>query len=208
MNKKILNIKKLDKHTKIDIDDEIILDEDGRATIEVKLQTTQDLFSRYAYKDYDILNNDLDEFIEDRAAFIPLDYELSIHFYTNQIEHLDQEKIEKAVKARYINEYVEERETLRRTTSFSLLLAALGFVFLLILLGLERFEIPTLFRFVFEVATWVFFWGTLEHFFMERPKQLRNVQRKMKLFNAKVKIYKLENDGNKLDVFKSNENQQ
>lgn len=191
MNRKIMNIKTLKKNTRIDIDDEIVLDEDGRATIEVKLQTTQDLFSPYAYKDYDILNNDLDEFIEDRATFIPLDYELSIHLYAKEIEHLDQEKVEKAVKARYINEYVEEREELRKNTSFSLVMLMLGFAFLFTLVGIEHFEIPIL-GFIFEVATWVFFWGALEYFFVSRRAIKARMVRKVKLFNAKVKLIKIE----------------
>ena len=192
MNKKIMNIKKLEKNTKIDIDDEIVLDEDGRVAIEVKLQNTQDLFSPYAYKDYDILENQLDEFIEDRAMMIPQDYELSIHLYAKEIEHLDQEKIEKAVKARYIHEYIEEKEELRKNKSFFLLMLGLGLIPMVLLFVLEWFHIPYLFGTFFEVATWVFFWGAIESITLSRKQIKTTLSRKLRLFNAKVKLFKLE----------------
>jgi len=192
MNKQLYNIKKLEKNTKIDIDDEIVLDEDGRVAIEVKLENTQDLFSPFAYKDYDILDNELDEFIEDRAEMIPKDYELSIHLYAKEIEHLDQEKIEKAVKARYIHEYIEEKEELRRVTTFIILMFILGFGMIFVLWFLKEFLIPYVYEIFFEVAAWVFLWAGIEDLFTKRRKIKRNVMRKLRLFNAKVKVIKLE----------------
>lgn len=192
MNKQIMNIKKLEKNTKIDIDDEIVLDEDGRVAIEVKLQNKQDLFSPYAYKDYDILENQLDEFIEDRAMMIPQDYELSIHLYAKEIEHLDQEKIERAVKARYIHEYIEEKEELRKNSSFSLIMLGLGLIPLVLLFVLEWFHVPYVFGTFFEVATWVFFWGAIESSTILRKEIKVTLTRKLRLFNAKVKLFELE----------------
>lgn len=187
-----MNIKKLEKNTKIDIDEDIAFDDDGRAIIEVKLEKTQDLFSPYAYKDYDILNNDLDLFIEDRAMFIPQEYDLSIHLYAKEIEHLDKDKIEKAVKARYINEYVEERKELKKNSSFSIVMLLLGFVPLLTLFAIDVLQIPTVFGTFFEVATWVFFWGAIDSFLIERRFVRTRVYRKLKLFNAKVRLFQLE----------------
>lgn len=192
MNKQIMNIKKLEKNTKIDIDDEIVLDEDGRVAIEVKLQNKQDLFSPYAYKDYDILDNQLDEFIEDRAMMIPQDYELSIHLYAKEIEQLDQEKIEKAVKARYIHEYVEEKEELRRNSSFSLIMLGLGLIPLILLIVFNLFEVPYVLGTFFEIATWVFLWEAIESFAVLRRQIKRTLSRKLRLFNAKVKLFELE----------------
>lgn len=192
MKKQIMNIKKLEKNTKIDIDDEIVLDEDGRVAIEVKLQNTQDLFSPYAYKDYDILENSLDEFIEDRAAMISQDYELSIHLYAKEIEHLDQDRIEKAVKARYIHEYIEEKEELRKNSSFSLIMLGLGMIPLVLLFLLDWFQIPYVFGTFFEVATWVFFWGAIESFTISRRQIKSTLTRKLRLFNARVKLFRLE----------------
>ena len=65
-----MNIKKLEKNTKIDIDDEIVLDEDGRVAIEVKTsKINKTYFRRMPTKM--ILENQPDEFIEDRAMMIP-----------------------------------------------------------------------------------------------------------------------------------------
>ena len=186
-----MNIKKLEKNTKIDIEDDIQLDEDGRAIIEVKLEKTQDLFSPYAYKDYDILNNDLDEFIEDRATFIPQEYDLSIHLYAKEIDHLDKDKIEKAVKARYINEYVEEKDELRKNNSFSMIMFLLGFLPLLALFVIENLHLPSVFGTLFEVTTWMFFWGGIESFLIQRRYIKSRMYRKLKLFNSKVRLFQI-----------------
>lgn len=181
------NLRKADKEILQDKD--YIEGSDDRAIISIKAEEDEQIFSPYNYDSNEKLNADLDEFIWDKARFVPIAKDIKIKLYTNT--KTDEQEVIEAIKNNYKKEYIETRNELKRNAIFSLIMLLLGLAFMSLLLLMHVYFYNVYLEIVVEIATWVFIWESVDSFFLQRAELKRKRITLLKLYTAEMEIIKL-----------------
>ncbi len=181
------NLRKADKEILQDKD--YIEGSDDRAIISIKAEEDEQIFSTYNYDSNEKLNAELDEFIWDKARFVPMAKDIKIKLYTNT--KTDEQEVVDAIKNNYKKEYIETRNELKRNAIFSLIMLLLGLAFMSLLLLMHVYFYNVYLEIVVEIATWVFIWEAVDSFFLQRAELKRKRITLLKLYTAEMEIIKL-----------------
>ncbi len=181
------NLRKADREILQDKD--YIEGSDDRAIISIKAEEDEQIFSTYNYDSNEKLNAELDEFIWDKARFVPISKDIKIKLYTNT--KTDEQEVVDAIKNNYKKEYIETRNELKRNTIFSLIMLLLGLAFMSLLLLMHVYFYNVYLEIVVEIATWVFIWEAVDSFFLRRSELKRKRITLLKLYTAEMEIVKL-----------------
>lgn len=172
-------------------DKEYIEGSDDRAIISIKAEEDEQIFSTYNYDSNEKLNAELDEFIWDKARFVPMAKDIKIKLYTNT--KTDEQEVVDAIKNNYKKEYIETKSELKRNAIFSLIMLMLGIVFMSFLLLMHVYFYNVYLEIIVEIATWVFIWESVDSFFLQRAALKRKRITLLKLYTAEMEIIKLKN---------------
>lgn len=172
-------------------DKEYIEGSDDRAIISIKAEEDEQIFSTYNYDSNEKLNAELDEFIWDKARFVPMAKDIKIKLYTNT--KTDEQEVVDAIKNNYKKEYIETKSELKRNAIFSLIMLMLGIVFMAFLLLMHVYFYNVYLEIIVEIATWVFIWESVDSFFLQRAALKRKRITLLKLYTAEMEIIKLKN---------------
>lgn len=172
-------------------DKEYIEGSDDRAIISIKAEEDEQIFSTYNYDSNEKLNAELDEFIWDKARFVPMAKDIKIKLYTNT--KTDEQEVVDAIKNNYKKEYIETKSELKRNAIFSLIMLMLGIVFMSFLLLMHVYFYNVYLEIIVEIATWVFIWESVDSFFLQRAALKRKRITLLKLYAAEMEIIKLKN---------------
>lgn len=181
------NLRKADREILQDKD--YIEGSDDRAIISIKAEEDEQIFSTYNYDSNEKLNAELDEFIWDKARFVPMAKDIKIKLYTNT--KTDEQEVVDAIKNNYKKEYIETRNELKRNAIFSLIMLLLGLAFMSLLLLMHVYFYNVYLEIVVEIATWVFIWEAVDSFFLQRAELKRKRITLLKLYTAEMEIIKL-----------------
>mgnify|MGYP000980170406 CR=1 FL=1 len=164
-----------------------------KAEIDIKVKNYKDLFSPYSLNDNYFLNDEIVEFIESQTYTVPLNMELILNFYVNNPTEKTKEEIKSAIKEKYSGEYYKANKDYKS----NLFLCAIMFSVALVVLGLSflvRYFLNENFTYLdtfFQVTTWMFMWLALENFFIERRYLAAERLKRLKIVNAKMRLYSL-----------------
>ena len=183
------NLRKADKE--ILQDKEYIEGSDDRAIISIKAEEDEQIFSTYNYDSNEKLNAELDEFIWDKARFVPMAKDIKIKLYTNT--KTDEQEVVDAIKNNYKKEYIETKSELKRNAIFSLIMLLLGLAFMSFLLLMHVYFYNVYLEIIVEITTWVFIWESVDSFFLQRAALKRKRITLLKLYTAEMEIIKLKN---------------
>lgn len=183
------NLRKADKE--ILHDKEYIEGSDDRAIISIKAEEDEQIFSTYNYDSNEKLNAELDEFIWDKARFVPMAKDIKIKLYTNT--KTDEQEVVDAIKNNYKKEYIETKSELKRNAIFSLIMLLLGLAFMSFLLLMHVYFYNVYLEIIVEITTWVFIWESVDSFFLQRAALKRKRITLLKLYTAEMEIIKLKN---------------
>lgn len=181
------SLREADKQIKQDKD--FIIDSEGDALISVKAPKKEQIFSSYNYDSNEKLNGELDEFIYDKAKFVPLPQDIKLKIYTE--ENIDEVEVKKAIKNNYKKQYIEIKNELKKNTLFSLVMFILGILSLSLLLLMHKFFYNVYFEIIIEIATWVFVWEAVDSFFLQKAELKRKRATFLKLYSSEIEIVKL-----------------
>lgn len=170
-------------------DKEYIEGSDDRAIISIKAEEDEQIFSTYNYDSNEKLNAELDEFIWDKARFVPMAKDIKIKLYTNT--KIEEKEVVVAIKNNYKKEYIETRNELKRNAIFSLIMLLLGLAFMSLLLLMHVYFYNVYLEIVVEITTWVFIWEAVDSFFLRRSELKRKSITLLKLYTAEMEIIKL-----------------
>lgn len=183
------NLRKADKEILQDKD--YIEGSDDRAIISIKAEEDEQIFSTYNYDSNEKLNAELDEFIWDKARFVPMAKDIKIKLYTNT--KTDEQEVVDAIKNNYKKEYIETKSELKRNAIFSLIMLLLGLAFMSFLLLMHVYFYNVYLEIIVEITTWVFIWESVDSFFLQRAALKRKRITLLKLYTAEMEIIKLKN---------------
>ena len=183
-------IKKAKKHPVMKEAKHIDYDKDGRAQIFVGLRESDEFFSPYSYLTYELMNEQVADYIDTCESGIPINDEITIDIHTEEnTTNEEKQRIRKAVKRHNAEKVVILKEKLRRKTTFGLvwLVFGLTLLFLEIIFHLSDYGAIGM---IIDVAGWVFAWDGLEILISDRRSIKRQITRCYKLINAKVHVKK------------------
>ena len=163
-----------------------IVDSDGDALINVKAANREQIFSTYNYEKNHKLNKELDEFIYDKARFVPPNKEIRIKVYTE--ENANKEEIEEAIINNYKKDALEIKTDMKINLFFSVAMLLVGIAFFALLLLMHTFFYNDYLSIVLEIIVWVFIWEAVDSFFLRRHRLKRKQRILLNLCMAKIEV--------------------
>lgn len=189
MLRRFKNIKKIEKSKIMKEVEKIDYDKDGRAIIDVGLKSADNFFSPYSYRTQEIMNPEVDNYINDCESCLPTDKDLSIDIYTEEpVSNEVKSRIKKTVKRHHATEVIAIKQQLKRNLILGISFSVIGLMILLfeaVLYNLARvFYLNT----VIGIVGWLFLWDGLEIIFYNRQELKRKLLQSYRLMNAKVHV--------------------
>lgn len=191
MNSRRKLLKKLKKSNAIKEATELDYNKDGSVQINVGLKDADDFFSPFSYKTYELLDQNVVDYINMCESSIPLNEEISIDIHTeNPTTHDMKKRIKSSIKRYYAEDVVLINKKLKRKTmlgiSYFILGLVISFIEALFYSVLWDLYIDT----ILAVMGWLFLWDGIEIILEDRAELKRKQIRDYRLLNAKVHIRK------------------
>lgn len=159
---------------------------EGDAIINVKVTDKHQVFSNYNYESDEKLNNDLGEFIYDKARFVSPNKDIRIKIFSTQ--EIGQSEVEEAIKNHYKKDYVEVKNKRRRNLIFSIIMLTIGLLAFASLLVMHEVAYNIYLEIVLEIMTWVFIWEAVDSFCLRRVGLRHESQILLNLFLAEISV--------------------
>ena len=189
MFKHLKTRKKLDKSNIMKEAQKVDYDRDGRVVIDVGLKCADDFFSPYSYKTYEMMNPEVDEYINMREDTIPNNEEISLDIYTETpTTNEEKRRIRQTVKRHHAEELIAVKRKLKHNLLLGLFCSLIGLLILLAEAILYHFVTNMYLDTVMAVIGWLFLWDGLEIIFYERGELKERKIRSYRLMNAKVHV--------------------
>lgn len=161
-------------------------------TINVKAESSKEIFSEYNYETNEILNEELEGFIVKKAETIPLKSKLRIKMFVEEKEKIDEKEVEDAIKLRFKRDFEDYERKLKRNAQISFILLLIGILFLGFLVLETLFLDNFILSIILEITSWVFIWEAVDKFFFERTEIRERRHQFARLYYAEVEIVPLE----------------
>lgn len=164
-------------------------DKDGRVIIDVGLKCADDFFSPYSYRTQEIMNPEVESYINEFESCIPADKEIVIDIFT-ETPTINEEKmrIKQTVKRHHADEVIALNKKLKHNlilgTIFSLIGLLILFAEILVFKLLRNNYLDT----VIGIVGWLFLWDGLEIVFYNRRELNAQKHQSYRLMNAKVHV--------------------
>lgn len=184
LNKKFRKVEKELNQDKI-----YVVGSDGDAIINVKADEKEQVFSSYNFESNEKLNDELSDFIYDKAKDVPVNKDIKIKIFTDF--KADEKEVQDAIKNNYKKEYINLKSEMKRNYIFSAVMFVLGIVTLTLLLLMHSWFYNVYLEIILEIATWVFIWEAVDSFFLQRAQLKRKCLTMLKLYSAEINIVNL-----------------
>ena len=155
-------------------------------SINIKVDSKEQIISKFSYDENDKLNKELSEFILDKTKIMPLTNDIKLNFYSSS--PIDTTEIQTTLKNHFMEEYIEAKHELKRCTIFTLAMIILGIISLSVLILAHKFFDNFYSSTVLEIAYWVFVWEAVDSLFLRRPQIRRKCIQLNKLYSAQVEV--------------------
>ena len=184
-------LKKLKHNKAVREANELDYNEDGSVQINVGLKDSDDFFSPYAYKSYELMDMDVIEYINMCEATIPVKEKISLDVYTETpTTNAEKIRIRKAVKRHHAEQLAIVNKKLKKNLIEGLIFSFLGILILFIeailYVKFENMYLDT----ILAVIGWLFLWDGLEVMLSTRHDLKRKKIRCMRMIDAKVHVRK------------------
>ena len=163
--------------------------EDGRAIIYVGAKSSDEIFSPFAYKTYELLNPVVVDYINMCASTIPRNDEISLDIYTEEpTTNVEKKRIRQAVKRHNAEQIVNINKKMKRSWLIGSTFCLIGLLVLILTAvfytNLHKIYIQE----ILAVVGWMFVWDGLEYILEDHHELLLKKMRCMRLMNAKVHV--------------------
>lgn len=181
-------LRKLEKQLKND--DGLMLDSEDNAVISINAPKQEQIFSEYDYDSGEDLNQELSDFVTNKAKFVPINKEIRLRLYTEKIT--EKINVESAIKNNFKKKYIETQNEIKKNTLFALAMFIVGLFSLAVLLLMHSFFYNVYTEVILEIVTWVFIWEAVDAFFLKRLSLKKEATTYLKLYSAEIEVIKLE----------------
>lgn len=193
MSKRSKIIKKL-KNSEAYKDAETLDYADNDAVIiPIGLKNVEDFFNPYSYKDYELVNPAVLDFIYDNEKIIPISESINIDIHTEcSTNNADKKRIRETMKRQHAEQVIVTTKKLRQNLISGIFSFFAGIFILALALFLENSEffMSNILINTVMITAWVFVWHSIELLFIQRPTLKTQLIKNYRLMNAKVHIRK------------------
>ena len=143
------------------------------AYITVYVESIDDIISFYAIKDYEWINDDLADYLEEQSYYIPVEEQVIIEFTGARFNDYEKQVIEKTVKTYFGLKLGDKIIDLNQNTKKIMFLCTSGLILFIIVTFIMKMNIIESVSELILVFLWFFIWEFIDTVVFER-KQLRN----------------------------------
>ena len=193
MNKKKI-LKKLKKSTAMKEAHEIDYNKDGTVQVNIGLKDSEDFFSPYSFKSYELMNPEIIDYINLTELQIPINEDISIDIHTETpTSNETKKRIRLAVKRHHAEEIVTIGKKLKRKTINGSIYVSLGIIINLLEAFFFKYLSQTFIDGLVQVMGWFFLWSGFEILLGDRSELKRKQIRSYRIMNAKVHVRQYSN---------------
>ena len=159
--------------------------------IQIGLKNVEDFFNPYSYKDYELVNTELLDFIYTNEKTIPISESITLEINTEcPVNKDDQQRIKETLKRQHAEDVIVVNKKLKQNFLSGIINFLLGVLILAGTLFLENneFFMSNVLINTLMIIAWVFVWKAIEQLFIERVRLKNLLIRNYRLMNAKVNI--------------------
>lgn len=132
--------------------------EKGNAYISCRVNSINDIVSSLSIRDYEWINKDFAEYIEDNAYYIPVEYPIIIEICGHHFDDSEQELITRVIKDYFGLKLGDKIIDLDINAEKSGLLLLFGFISLGLVILLSMLNVISLMMEIGFIALWFFLW--------------------------------------------------
>lgn len=144
------------------------LDEDNNAVIYVNAYDGIEWFDKLSIGNQVALNQDIYDFIDRKAYYIPIRYPIIIQFVNVDLNEKEQNQIIRLIKEHYTSILNDKRIDLHFNFITILSLFTLGIILLIIYFTINMAEVGEIISEVLSIAASFALWEAVDYFLLER----------------------------------------
>ncbi|GEM_PF-4665561 len=166
------------------------LSTDGKAIIEVEVNSSDEFFSPYSVRGDEVMNSELNNFIMESENNIPLNKKLKVNIYVNEDDRKNFSKIKKTFRMNYADKLATCDWWLKRNLTKSLIFLFIGVGLLAVYAVACIYQFHLLIQCACEVVSWVFLWEGVQQLTIEHSAKRIERKRLMRLLNSEISVRK------------------
>ena len=166
------------------------LSTDGKAIIEVEVNSADEFFSPYCVRGDEVMNPALNDFIMESENNIPLNKKLKVNIYVNEDDRKNFSKIKRTFRLNYADKIATCDWWLKRNLMKSLIFLFIGIGLLAIYTVSSIFNLHLIIQCVCEVVSWVFLWEGVQQLTIEHSAKRLERKRLLRLLNSEISVRK------------------
>ncbi|MGN1162954.1 MAG: hypothetical protein ACI4T2_03485 [Christensenellales bacterium] len=166
------------------------LSTDGKAIIEVEVNSADEFFSPYCVRGDEVMNPALNDFIMESENNIPLNKKLKVNIYVNEDDRKNFSKIKRTFRLNYADKIATCDWWLKRNLMKSLIFLFIGIGLLAIYAVSCIFNLHLIIQCVCEVVSWVFLWEGVQQLTIEHSAKRLERKRLLRLLNSEISVRK------------------
>jgi len=176
--------------------------EKGHAYITAKVNSIDDIVSRYSVKDYEWINRDFAKYIEDCAYYIPIEESIIVEICGCKFNDEQKETIKRVIKDYFglkLGDAILEIDTNRRK---SIILLVMGIISLFAVMIFSRLNIIETVMELILIIFWFFIWEYGDLAIIDKMKLMEAKLDAGQLSNVKIQFLEDEIDEKIIDSMK------
>lgn len=168
--------------------------EKGEAYITVKVDSIEDIISKYSIKDYEWINSEFAQYIEESAYYIPMETGIVLEICGAKFSDEEKKVIENVIK-NYFGLVLEDKEfDLMLNKRRSNLLLVMGILSLLVYAFIHTKNIGAVLTELLFLAIWFFIWEYGDYGFIKDSELKLEKIYAGQLASAKIRFIENENE--------------
>lgn len=144
--------------------------ENGKAHIYAKVDSYEDIISKFSVREYEVLNRKFSNYLEELTYYIPVEYPVVLEISGCNFTEEEETIIEETIKDHFGLKLSDAEMDLKDNRRSSLVLLIASLVTLAFLYVLFRTDVGAVFMEAYLVIVWFFLWTYSDFEFIERPK--------------------------------------
>ena len=182
------NLKKF-KNTKFNYENfirEYYIDDDGKAYISTKVSSINDIISKHSIKDYEWVNPEFIDYVENMANYIPVEESIVLEICGYKFTDEEQQLIKKVLTQYFGLKFGDAIIDININKRKAMFLLGFGIISLILLVILNYIKIlPTISELI-VLSVWFFLWEYLDVSLLERSKLAVKKLERGQLANVKI----------------------
>lgn len=184
---KIKQYKKQLKSKKFDLDNELLISEDGSAIIQCNVEKAKNIFSNFDPVQERTISQEFHNFLMEETEIIPMRYDLQLQFLVDDdFTYENEVQIKKAIKRHYSFNITKDRVIERKTMKKCLLLLLFGIIGLCLIPLLKIIDQNLQFYEFLSIPTWFFIWEAISTKVYDSSEIKVHKINMLRLYNANI----------------------